>query len=158
MVYLLFLLVPFVAYCRKLRAVIVRTTPGTVLLSRFNPSTPEFLKLILPSLILCMSTIANRVELKKKQEQDGKQCGSRWDGSLWAILSGSTLFAKIPVLVCGAEWVKITKTDRSVVCLTVWQWRYSFTLLFWDWRRILFCLKYSWCTTEDKKASDAICL
>ena len=37
------------------------------------------------------------------QKQNGKWCRSWWDSSLWAISSGSTLFAQVLVLVCQAE-------------------------------------------------------
>ena len=44
----------------------------------------------------------------KHQQQNGKQCRSWWDGSLWAVSSGSTLFAKASVLVCRVVRVKMT--------------------------------------------------
>ena len=39
-------------------------------------------------------------------QQNGKQCGSWWDGSLRAVSSESTLFAEISVLVCRDERTK----------------------------------------------------
>ena len=39
----------------------------------------------------------------KNQSQNGKECRSRWGGSLRAISSGSALFAKVYVLVCRHE-------------------------------------------------------
>ena len=77
-----------------------------------NPFTPEFWKWILPSLNWGMSIIAKRVSVHS-QEQNDKQCRSRWDGSLWAISSGSILFAKVFILVYGAERVKVPFTTAG---------------------------------------------
>ena len=41
-----------------------------------------------------------------KKKQNGKQCRSWWDGSLWAISSGSTLSAKVYILVSKTEKIK----------------------------------------------------
>ena len=43
---------------------------------------------------------------RQKSNQKGKQCRSWWDGSFWAVSSGSTLFAHVAGLVCRAERVK----------------------------------------------------
>ena len=56
-----------------------------------------------------MSVVANR-DVSQKSTQNGKQCRSRWDGLLWIISSGSTLFAKVSVLLCGDERVKYLDT------------------------------------------------
>ena len=59
-----------------------------------NPFNPEFMVWTLPSLILNTSIL--RIGMSAiNQEQNGKQCRSRWDGLFQAISSGSTRFAKI---------------------------------------------------------------
>ena len=80
-----------------------------------NLFTPEFLKWTLPFLNLDKSIDENgcvSLKWKKKQQQKknktkkkqtGKQCRYWWDGLLWAISSGSTLFAQVSTLVIMAE-------------------------------------------------------
>ena len=55
--------------------VVVNGTMGII----FNPFNPEFLKYI-PSLHLDTATIAKRV-IVVNQEQNGKKCRFRWDGT-----------------------------------------------------------------------------
>ena len=43
----------------------------------------------------------------KIQRQEGKHCRSRWDGSLWAVSSGSAVFANSAIVVFGALRVKV---------------------------------------------------
>ena len=59
----------------------------------FNPCSPQFLKWSLQTLYQVRTTVPNK-ELGQKSNQTGKQSRSWWDGSLWAVSSGSTLFAK----------------------------------------------------------------
>ena len=75
-----------------------------------NPFISEFLKLV-------RTIIPNR-DVSQNQTQNGKQCSSWWDGSLCAILSGSTLFAKQNVLVCEAEMFKV-RTLKPIEILYV---------------------------------------
>ena len=81
---------------------VLATGSGTQ--SWFLTLSTLLLKWTLLSLNLGMITIAKRVSFKT-QEQNGKTCRSRWDGSLWAVSPGSTLFAKIYILVYIAERV-----------------------------------------------------
>ena len=71
----------------------------------FNPFTPVFVNWTLLYMNLGMSIVAKWV-LLQNWEQIGKQCWPRWDGSLWAVPSGSTLFGEVFGLVCRAERVK----------------------------------------------------
>ena len=66
----------------------------------------EFLTLLKQISVLHLDTsiAAKRVCLTTvNQEQNCKQCRSWWDGSLWAVSSGFTLFAKVSVFVYRAE-------------------------------------------------------
>ena len=71
--------------------------------------------------------------------QNGKQCRSWLDGSLRAVLSGSTLFAKVYILFCRAEKVKgtvlVCRAER--VKGTVHTWQFLVDLAFP--RHILYC-------------------
>ena len=49
-----------------------------------------------------------------------KQCGSRWECSLWAISSGSALYSKEPVSVCRVERVKQTCEIDILACICLW--------------------------------------
>ena len=66
----------------------------------------QFMKWTFPSLNLDMSIIQNR-DISQKSKQNGKLCSSWCDGSLWAISSGTTLFAQISGLVCRAAGVTV---------------------------------------------------
>ena len=75
----------------------------------YNPFITEFLKWTLPSLNIARTINPNRGPSLKWQ-QKGKQCRSWWDGSSWAVSSGSTLFAKKKMFsVCRAERVNWNK-------------------------------------------------
>ena len=52
------------------------------------------------------------VSMKKNQNQNSKQCRSWWDVSLWAVSSGSTLFAQVPVLVCREDSVNASHAGK----------------------------------------------
>ena len=80
-------------------------TNSCCLILFINLFIPEFLKLTLPSLNLDRSTAVQTASVQN-QKQNGKQYRSRWDGSLRAISSRSTLIAEVSILVCWAETVK----------------------------------------------------
>ena len=48
------------------------------------------------------------------QRLKGKQCRSRWGGSLWATSSRSTLFAKSGICVSGTQRVKNPATGQKI--------------------------------------------
>ena len=54
-------------------------------------SSPNFQKMLSPSYIIL-----------RIQRLEGKQCRSRWGGSLWATSSRSTLFANSAIFVTGS--------------------------------------------------------
>ena len=76
-----------------------------------TPSTSIYEMEFFPSLNLDMTIVANR-DVSQKSKLDGKQCRSWWDGSLWAVSSGSTLFAQVSGLLF---W------DEKVKCLSTWK-------------------------------------
>ena len=51
------------------------------------------------------------------QDQNGKPCGFRWDGSLWTVLSISTLFERECVSVYRIERVKIRFSQTVLLAL-----------------------------------------
>ena len=87
-------------------------------IQQFEPFIPEFLKWTLPFLNLVRAIATNR-GLSKNQSNSCKQCRSWWGGSLWAVSSGFTLFAK--TCFCRHD-VAATLNRRyyDVVCLLGW--------------------------------------
>lgn len=61
----------------------------------------------------------NCIMLKNKS-LEGKHYRSGWDGSLWDVSSGSTVFVNSAIVVFGAVWVKVPE----LVLLSNWYWYY----------------------------------
>ena len=96
----------------------------------FNPSTPEFLKWTLPSLVFDTSIVVNerlspksmvawqtvQIQARTHQYFISVLMGprSRWDSSLWAVSSGPVLFAKVSVLVCRDERINMGVHEETI--------------------------------------------
>ena len=73
----------------------------------FTLSPRSFWSDLFQLLIWTILLLQMRVPIKN-QKMNGKQRRSWWDGSLWAISSGSILFVKVTDMVCRAERDKDT--------------------------------------------------
>ena len=69
-----------------------------------------------PSLNVDLFIIAIR-DISQISKHNGKQCRSWWDGSWWAVSSGSALFAQLSGLVCRVGKVKCHMEISDIIKL-----------------------------------------
>ena len=82
------------------------------MLSFLTLTSPEFLKWTPPSMNPVRTIVTNR-DLSPKSKQNGKLCRSWWDGSFWAVSSGSTLFAKQMFRSAGLKGLSLYKASSA---------------------------------------------